>query len=228
MVIDQVNNPGGSVFYLYSLASMLATQPLVTPLHRMAIDQASAFSALNEIDELETIKNDDDAQKKLPSQAIGFPVTYEFAKFMLSYSKFIVSEWNAGHKLSNPYWIGGVDHINPAKVHYSKPILLLINHLDFSGGDFFPTILQDNKRVTILGSQTAGAGGYVNDVELPNNVGINAFRVTQSIAVRQEGQPIENLGVKPDIAYEMTVEDFTQNFAPYVKAIQAAVANLTK
>ena len=63
MVIDQNNNPGGSVFYLYALASMLATQPMQTTLHRMAITQADVFSALTQIDQLSAVKNDADAQK---------------------------------------------------------------------------------------------------------------------------------------------------------------------
>ncbi len=226
MIIDQVNNPGGSVFYLYALASMLSTQPLKTPLHRMAITQADVNEALSGIAQLENVKSDEEAQKIIGATAAGYPVTYEFVQFYLSYARFFVSEWTAGRKLTNPYWISGVSHINPAATHYTKPILILTNHLDFSGGDFFPAILQDNKRVTILGSNTAGAGGYVNDVEVPNNVGISSFRCTMSIAERVSGNPIENLGVTPDISYEMTVDDFTQNYAPYVKAIEKAVLGL--
>jgi hypothetical protein len=229
MVIDQVNNPGGSVFYLYGLAGMLTDQPLTAARHRMAITQADVSQALTTITKLKAVQNDDDAKKALsPGDLDGYPATYEFARFQLANAEFVVDEWNAGRKLTNPYWIGGVDHINPGAVHYSKPILLLINHLDFSGGDFFPTIMQDNKRVTILGGRTAGAGGYVNDVQVPNNVGIDAFRCTESIAERVDGNPIENLGVKPDIEYEMTAADYTDGYAPYIKAVQAEASALAK
>jgi C-terminal processing protease CtpA/Prc len=229
MIIDEVNNPGGSVFYLYSLASMLTDQPLKTPLHRMSITQGDIADALNAISRLQGVKNDEEAKKAIkPDELDGYPASYEFARFTVSYAQFLVSEWRAGRKLTQPYWIGGVDHINPAATRYSKPILVLTNHLDFSGGDFFPTILQDNKRVTILGSRTAGAGGYVNDVKIQNNVGIDAFRCTESIAERVDGNPIENLGVKPDLEYEMTEADLTQNYSPYIKAIQSAAASLVK
>lgn len=228
MVIDQVNNPGGSVFYLYALASMLTDQPLRTPLHRMAINQADVADALTQIADLEKIKTEQEAQKAIKSSELdGYPPSLQFAQFTLDYYKFIVAEWTMNHKLTSPYWIAGVNHINPGVSQYTKPILLLVNHLDFSGGDFFPTILQDNQRVTVMGSRTAGAGGYVSDIKIQNNIGIDSFRCTESIAERIDGNPIENLGVTPDIPYEMTAEDFTQNYAPYVKAINKELSKLT-
>lgn len=228
MIIDQVDNPGGSVYYLYGLASMLTDQPLVTPQHRMTVDQSSVAQLLQQIPMLESIKNDADAKSKIPASDLdGYEASYEFARFSLSFARFMVSEWNAGRKLTTPYWIGGMDHINPNPVHYTKPILLLVNHLDFSGGDFFPTIMQDNKRVTVMGSRTAGAGGYVIDNAITNNLGVQTLRFTGSIAARVDGNPIENLGVKPDIEYEMTPTDYQTNFAPYVDAIQKAVKAIT-
>ncbi len=223
MVIDQVNNPGGSVFYLYALSSFLSSSPVKTPLHRMSVSQADVAEALDILGKLAAVKTDAEAQTLFAGALNGYPASYEFARFYQSYAQFIVSEWTAGRKLTRPYWIGGVDHINPADTHYTKPILFLTNHLDFSGGDFMPATLQDNKRVTVFGSRTAGAGGYVQDVNLVNNVGIASFRVTASIAERVDGNPIENLGVQPDVVYEMTNEDFTQGFAPYAAAINAAV-----
>jgi len=229
LIVDQVNNPGGSVFYMYGLASMLATQPMQTALHRMSITQADVEAALVQIQQLAAVKTDADVQKLVtPDQTDGFPVGYEFARFTLDYDRFIVNQWNDGRKLTDAFWIGGVDQINPAETHYTKPILLLINNLDFSGGDFFPALMQDNKRVTIMGSRTSGAGGYVNDVPVPNNVGINAFRCTESIAERVNLNPIENLGVTPDVPYVMTENDFANNYADYVKAIKAEIVSLTK
>lgn len=228
MIIDQVNNPGGSVFYLYSLVSMLSDQPMMTPRHRMTITSADVAQALEVIPRLQAVKNDADAAKLSAESAdfAEFPLTFESSRFYLNYAQFIVSESKAGHRLTSPFWIGGVDHINPGPVQYTKPILLLINQLDFSGGDFFPTIMQDNKRATIMGTRTAGAGGYVLDYSIPNNAGVASFRVTQSIAERSDSNPIENLGVTPDVPYEMTAEDYTTGFAPYVKAIQTQINSM--
>lgn len=228
LVIDQVNNPGGSVFYLYALAGILTDKPLATPRHRMAIAQADVLDAYSTLDSLKNIKSEDDLAKNPGASDFGgYPASYSLVQFTRSYAQFIIDQWGMGHKLTDPYWIGGVDQINPNPVHYTKPILLLINELDFSGGDFFPTIMQDNKRVTVMGTRTAGAGGYVNDVSVPNNVGVASFRVTQSIAERVTGNPIENLGVTPDIVYTMTANDYATGFAPYVKAVKAALKSIT-
>jgi hypothetical protein len=229
LVIDQVNNPGGSVLYLYALSSMLATQPLVTPKHMMSITQAEVSQALQNIAQLGAVTDDASAVKAIAvTDSDGYPISYEFAQFTLNYSHFIVDQWNMGRKLTAPYFIGGVDHINPAATHFTKPILLLINQLDFSGGDFFPTTLQDNKRAVIMGSRTAGAGGYVADISVANNVGVGAYRCTESIAERVSLNPIENLGVTPDVAYDMTAGDFQNNYADYVKAIDAELSSLTQ
>jgi hypothetical protein len=229
MVIDQVNNPGGSVFYLYSLVSMLSDHPMKTPRHRMSVDQVDVTDAVKFADKVRKVTNDDEAAAALGDEDLdGYTATYQVARFALNYAEFIKSEWSAGRKLTTPYWIAGVDQINPSPTHYTKPILILINNLDFSGGDFFPTIMQDNQRATIMGSRTAGAGGYVKDIKLPNSVGVASFRTTASIAERVSGNPIENLGVTPDVPYEHTVDDLQSNYAPYVKAINANVLSLIK
>ncbi len=227
LVIDQVNNPGGSVFYLYALASMLTEQPLFAPRHKMTITQKEVMSAVSCIPIFENIKSDEDAIKVLGKTLDGNSVTYQMAQFFLNYFRFVVDEWNAGRVLTKPFYLFGVDHINPhPESKYTKPILLLTNGMDFSGGDFFPAILQDNKRVTILGSRTAGAGGFVVGGSFPNQFGIASYNYTASIAERVDSNPIENLGVEPDLPYQITEADLQEGYAEYAQTIRDAVSAL--
>lgn len=229
LIIDQINNPGGSLFYLYALASMLTDQPLYAPRHRMSITQKEVAFALEVLPLLEAVKSDRDAEEVLGDVFEGNPVTYQTAQFFLNYFRFIVDEWNAGHTFTSPTYLWGIDYIHPhPEVRYTKPILLIINSLDFSGGDFFPAIMQDNKRVTVFGTRTAGAGGFVLKAEYPNIFGIEYFHYTASLAERENSNFIENIGITPDILYEHTVDDLQNNYREYASKIIESVETLLK
>lgn len=225
LIIDQVNNPGGSPFYLYALASMLTDQALYTPHHRFALTQDMVAATVEMKDQLRFVNSDETALKLLGPSFQGFPVSYAFAQYLRGYCQFVIDQWNSGRRLTDAHFLWGVDQVNPSPIHYTKPILLLVNSMDFSGGDFFPAILQDNRRATIFGTRTSGAGGYVNPVKITNNFGIESFSVTASIAWRINQQPIENLGVVPDIPYEVSERDLRDNgsYRDYVGAVQRAL-----
>jgi len=220
LVIDQLNNPGGSVFYLYALASMLTQTRLETPKHALTITPREVEFAVNTIPALQGIEDDAQARKTMGHTISGYPVTLEAARHLLQFCRFIVDEWNANHTLTGPTFLYGVNQINPyPNIHYTKPILMLINEMDFSGGDFMPAILQDNKRAVLMGVKTAGAGGFVAKTSFPNRFGIDYFYYTASIALRIDQNPIENLGVTPDIPYALTPDDLQGGYQSFVREI---------
>ncbi|MCC5832835.1 MAG: protease-like activity factor CPAF [Chlamydiales bacterium] len=229
LIIDQLNNPGGSVFYLYALASTLTDKPLYAPKHHIALTQEEVHSVLCMLPYLDQVTNDSTARSVLGDEVGGYPVNYEFVSFMKKFCNFLIEQWNQGKLCTEPTHLFGVDQIKPhPRYRYTKPILLLINSLDFSGGDFFPAIMQDNKRATLMGTRTAGAGGYLLSTTFPNHSGIKAFVMTGSLAERIDKNPIENLGVQPDIHYELTAEDLQEDFQPFASRIVEAVESLMK
>lgn len=227
LVLDQVNNPGGLVLFAYSLASMLTSEPLHTPSYREAITQEDAAIANLLIPILEEIENDEEAQELFGETLLGYPVDFQFVTLFLKYFRFINDEWKAGHYLTDPTYLLGMDQINPhPTTQYTKPILCLVNELDFSCADLLPSLLQDGKRATLFGSRTAGAGGTVTSFSYPNRFGMALMTITYSIAERKNGDKIENLGISPDIEYTLTADDLQNGYSSYVDAVLNAVDDL--
>jgi len=227
LIIDQVNNPGGSLFYMYALAGILTDQPLYTPKHRVSISQMEVAQAIKLIPLFETIANDDDAKAVLGDLFSGHPVTHQMTKFFLNYFRFIVSEWQSGKTVTDATSLYGFDKINPSPLAcYTKPILLLVNELSISCGDFFPAILQDNKRALVMGAKTSGAGGFVLRHHFPNLFGLSAFNYTGSIAERIDKKPIENLGVTPDILYKISSVDLQSSYVEYASEINKTINSM--
>lgn len=244
LVIDQLHNPGGRLNYMYSLISVLTNSPLNTPLHKMTISDQDAYAAKEELKKYSQIKTEEDARKHLGHDIFtknpylinskfftdinGIPVTLQYVEFYCKYLEFIIKEWETGKNLTSPYYLGGINQINPhPAVNYTKPIAILVDSLDISGGDFFPAIMQDNKRAKIIGTRTAGAGGYIRKFEFSaNRLGLDTVRYTASIAERIDKNPIENLGVTPDVELKHTERDFTDNYIDYITAVNNEVNKL--
>ncbi len=228
LIIDQINNPGGSVFYVLALMSVLSTDPIKVPDHEITLWPAMIQENNDLKSKLEAVKDDAGAVAVFGTDSLdGFPINYQFAQSTLDFTRAVAKTWASGKKKTEPLHLYGADRVNPdPQVNYTKPILVLINELDFSGGDFFPAILQDNKRAKTFGQRTSGAGGYVLNVEFPSSLGLASFQFTGSIGRRVDNKPIENLGVTPDIPYEYTVNDFTKNFVDYKNAINTAIAEM--
>ena len=236
LVIDQLNNPGGGLLYLYSILSCLTDHSFITPKHCLSITQEDVLNAHRVLWDLRHIDTDQDFKKFISEgdfnkQLYGpfFFKNFNYVLFLRAYNQFIISEWNKGKSFTSPTHVDGVDHINPhPKYRYTKPICVLMNELGFSASDFFSAILQDNKRATLFGTRTAGAGGYVAAQSFPNLNGIDRVFYTASLALRPNGDPIEDLGVIPDIEYQITKEDLQNEYKFYIQAVNEAINGLLK
>ncbi|MBA3958705.1 MAG: protease-like activity factor CPAF [Parachlamydiaceae bacterium] len=234
LVIDQLNNPGGQIMYMYSLLAMLTIQPMELPKQQQLITQKQVYQALKTLKNFRGNDHESFEELDLPEakcKAVSITDGMDLMKLYLSlvnYSEFIVNEWEAGNIFTQPYSAYGMIETAPHPWgRFTKPVLVLVNHMDTSSADIFPAILQDNKRATIFGSRTAGAGGVLIQGSHPNLFGLAHYKMTGSVVLRRDGSPIENLGVTPDILYEMTPEDLEgARYHGYIKAVNAAVNKL--
>lgn len=242
LVIDQLNNPGGRGYYLAALASFLSPEPLDTPKHQFKLTYKNVLNSFKAYNILKGVKTDEMAKELYEELAdetpYGYPVTYQSAMMLRQLCKTCVDTWKNGKTITPPMHMGGIDRIypHPDFTPYSKPILFLINGLDFSGGDFLPAILKDSTyqgkpRIVLFGERTAGAGGAVEIHEYPNRYGVYGIGHTVSIAYRTgfapQTTPLENLGVTPDIPYTITQNDIRNQWADYRQAVLDAVAEMT-
>lgn len=229
LIVDQVNNPGGYVFAVYGISSFLADKPLSVPKHRLTLTQKEVMEAIMMLEDLNSIESDADAKEVFGETFFGMPVNYAFVQNLRKFFEFEIQQWNEGKTFTDPVAIYGIDQVKPNSfVHYTKPIVFLINEMDISGGDFMPAIIQDNKRARIVGTKTAGAGGVVSGNTFINRSGILMFSLTSSIAERSNHLPIENLGVTPDFELKVTADDVQNGYPHYTKAVLNHVNELLK
>lgn len=205
LLIDQTNNPGGKLLYMYALASVLTDRPLEVLKDRRLLTQTDVLKALDLIDLSQEI--DLDKLDYYAGSYLGFLPVRELMQNKFNEAHFILSQWELGHLLTEPYPLNGIKILKPhPRVNFTKPIFILVNEMDFSCADDFPAILQDNKRATIIGTPTAGAGGAVSRLSFNNLNGISQLSYTTSITQRMDGTFIENMGVKPDIILDFKNE----------------------
>lgn len=239
LVIDQTHNPGGAVVYsdwvIESLTGKidqnLHMKFLVRPRHSF-MRQYAELRALLEDETLvraEIRKKYEgrflsNYQKLLKayekndflSEPIDLTVLSEFLGDLLDDTLFgRVRELPMGAEVLN--WIttrgfGGIDITR--KQYFTKPVTMMVDELDFSGGDATPASLQDYGRVKLVGLNTAGAGGTVEQFQnfLTDSFG---FNLTTSLMYRKGGIFVENDGVQPESLLEPTLGDYLDGFKNY-------------
>lgn len=218
LVLDQTNNPGGSVSLVSDIVSLFAEKSYrdMDFVIRPSLAWLKSFQDINQeiADMLKADPND------LTANALK--ARFEFlegeVREAITQKRFLTSPVSLN-------LTGTFGMIQPARIRYTKPVLLLINELDFSGGDAFPAIMKDNGRVTIFGQPAAGAGGNVREYgPLANS--FFKLNLTESLMVRPNGQFVENRGVVPDVSYSITEDDFMNGYRGYVKAFTVEALKL--
>lgn len=229
LVVDLNDNPGGNLFYMYGILSLLADKPMNTLKNTEVVVQEDIYNMAVIYNELTALLEEEEAEDLEGISLGGYPLNEEVVRKIADYAKSIVDQWDSGLTRTEPAYVFGIDTIDPhPEVNYSKPILVLTNELDFSCGDMFPAILQDNGRATLFGKTTAGAGGYVRPYFQTSQFGVMLYSLTGSLAYRADGNVIENLGVTPDVSNELTERDLQFGFIDYVRSVNKQIDALIK
>jgi C-terminal processing protease CtpA/Prc len=142
-----------------------------------------------------------------------------------------------GRTVAMPINALGSFDLAPATVAYTKPVLTLVDEFTTSSGDMLAAIMQDNHRGPLFGMRTMGAGA--------NNIVFDCTTFTESICSIPVGlmnrgvvistpefppSPyIENVGVRPDIAFDyMTRANLVSGGALFVQAFTDAAVKLAQ
>jgi C-terminal processing protease CtpA/Prc len=186
VIVDTIDNPGGSLSLLAKVAQAFSDKPVKQPDMRFGLN--------------------DNWLLELQKSAIGLNNSDEQRERARRIYEKLRAEKNEGKRLSSIYNVSDiVTDKNPPNegVHFNK-IVVLVSEMNASCGDIFPAIMQDNGLAVIAGTNTMGAGGNVVDHtndQAPN--GHFAVRQTESLIVRKDGSYLENNGVKPDIEFDV-------------------------
>lgn len=222
LVIDQVNNGGGYINTMYDIVSMLIEEPIEILQYKVKLNHKLMSTIVNCMDNLLQMRS---AFNENPEQFLlhhFFDHQANLRKY--SHCESILSEWKAGRVMTNNIPLLGYGKLNPHPLYrYTKPIVVLVDELDFSCADFLPAILQDHKRAVLFGTSTAGAGGSVNQFNFYNYSGISKCTFTASIIERLNKEKIENIGVHPDVEYILSPEDIQFGYQNYVHALNQTV-----
>lgn len=88
-------------------------------------------------------------------------------------------------------------------VHYTKPIIALIDESLISAAEDFCIYLKNINRVVFVGSQTAGTDGDIAQIQLPGEASL----IFTGVKVRYpDGSPFQRIGILPNIKVLTTVK----------------------
>lgn len=232
LVIDQLDNPGGSVDILFEALSLFAIQDLILikdafklnyEIIRGHIHDKHLFEGwLAETEPFVTqiAKNLEEWEQLLELKRLRKEITQQ-----LLFINMQLDEWNKGRSVTYPMYMLNKESVFPhSSSHYTKPLIVLINELDISCADCFPAILKDNGRATLFGTRTAGAGGAVSGTSFDHSrTGIKEIHYTTTVGNRMNNAILEDLGVEPDVEYKVTPDDLQNGYQGYISALNALI-----
>lgn len=209
LIIDLLNNGGGSLVHGLAMVNALTDKALDMPKLQVALNDhwINGFKT-------DSIYAPSDAQRT-------------FAQRVL---KQIESDIASHLRISRPIsatelapFILQIDKKNCVNdntcLKKDTKLVLLVNEMCASMCDIFAGVFRDNKLGTIIGAQTMGAGGNVvlHGFSPVTQVGLTQ---TESLVVDSQGQYLENQGVIPDEVVDTIFDKSNLYSETYGKAVK--------
>jgi len=222
LVIDEMRNPGGSVSYANTLLSLLI------PYQWNSVGFEVRATSEWVVEVSTTLEN---------AKATGAPSDIIA---LLEGLKSVIQAANHDNRgRTGPIPLDDVtierDPFTDSRgnvLAYSKPLMVLVDEMSASGGDYFAATIQDNARGPLFGFRTMGAGGTVENWEA-GSYSQGFTRVTESLMSRNIDvvtldfpvtRYVENVGVRPDIEYDyMTRDNLMRGGIDFVAAFLQAM-----
>lgn len=208
VVIDMLNNGGGSLVLGMQLAQALSADKVVMP----EIQFRLSDTWMDDFDRYATGgQGTHDAEEEMARRILN-----EMKRDQANGAR-LSQRYNV--ELLAPYQLAP----NPAMAESKMNVVVLVNEMCASMCDIFSGIVQDNGIATVVGSRSMGAGGNVVSHDQAPNSHLT-LRQTESLILRKDGSYIENVGVTPNV--ELPTWDYTAE--KYDTVYKKAVELLTK
>lgn len=205
LVIDMLNNGGGSLKLGLQIAQLLSPERILLPEIQLKVSETW-------LDEFETmsLNASDDLEREIGRRVYAN----------------LLGDLAAGKTLSDRHSVEALFPLSVTpdpELDQEMRVVLLVNEMCASMCDIFSAVMKDNDRARIVGSRTMGAGGnVVVHFQAPNSHLI--LNQTESLMVRKDGSFIENNGVEPDFAMAVH-ESVIEKYDPVrQKAIELLIA----
>jgi C-terminal processing protease CtpA/Prc len=205
VIIDMVDNTGGSLVHGMRMLNMLRKKPLDYPSIQVRLNN----NWMNSFKRQAAFGEDDYAK------TIGARV-----------AKQLEADKQAGKSISRPISIKVLDPFflqNPTYgLEDDVKVALLVNEMCISMCDIFASVFQDNDMGEVIGQRTMGGGGNVTQHGL-SPVAKMGIALTESLIISAKGVYLEDNGVTPDITIDMVAD----REGGFKKAFEAAYNYVT-
>ncbi len=199
LIIDLVDNGGGSLVHGMRMLNMTRQKPLKYPSMQVRLNNnwVNTFKS-------QAAFSENDYQKAIAGRVVSQ----------------LEDDMAAGKKLSRPISITVMDPFflqNPTiGLSDDVKIAILVNEMCVSMCDIFASGFQENQMGLVVGQRTMGGGGNVVQHGL-SPVSKIGMALTESLIITSGGQYIEDAGVTPDTLVDM-VGDREKGFPVAFKA----------